>query len=629
MKRKLRALIVALLLLALGYVVGWKLPPVPDAGGIAGAPTADEAAEPTVWTCSMHPNIRLPEPVPCPICFMDLIPVERGDGGGLGPTAIAMSPAAVGLAAIETAPVERRLVSREVRMVGRIAYDETRVSYITAWVAGRLDRLFVDYTGVTVREGDALVEVYSPELFSAQRELLQAIETERRLESSSVSSVKESSARTVVAARERLRRFGLTAGQIEELIASGAADERVTMHSPSGGVVVQKSALVGMYVKEGTQIYTIVDLSRVWVLLEAYESDLAWLRYGQDVALQVEAYPGETFHGRVAFIDPVLDDRTRTVSVRLSVENSGSRLKPDMFVSAVAKAPLAADGRVVDESLEGLWICPRHPEVLADGPTACTACGLDLVATAELGFAAREGVEPPLVIPTTAPLVTGKRAVVYVEVPDTEEPTFEGRDVVLGPRAGDWYVVREGLEEGQRVVVNGNFKIDSELQLRAQPSMMSSARDEPALEGADAPESFRKQLGSIAVAYLAAHEALAADDDETAATALGGVAKALERKLVDEWTDALEPLTKAVKAASEADDLAARRLAFVDVSVELIRALDRHGYLTEGDELAVFHCPMYLDGVDWVQATPEVVNPYYGSAMFRCGTRTRVLARGN
>ena len=442
---KTRPLIVTAVLVALAFLAGRACHSSgpQDPGSATSAPSA----EPTIWTCSMHPQVRLPEPGKCPICFMDLIPATSGDEDEEGPRTLRMSEGAMALAEIETAPVERRSVAHEVTMVGKVAFDETRLAYITSWVSGRLDRLFVDYTGVTVRADDHLVEIYSPTLYSAQQELLQAIATAKRLEGSSLDVLRNTSDQTVVSSREKLRLYGLSDGQIQEIVERGTPNEHVTIQAPIGGIVVHKNALEGMYVKEGTQIYTIADLSKVWVLLDAYESDLAWLRYGQDVEFSVEAYPGETFHGRVAFIDPLLDDRTRTVKIRLNVDNSDERLKPDMFVSATAQAVLTAHGKVVDENLAGKWMCPMHPEVIADGEDACTECGMDLVPAGELGFVTQPEDGESLVIPHTAPLVTGKRAVVYVRLPDREKPTFEGREIALGPPSWNW--VAQALESTQ------------------------------------------------------------------------------------------------------------------------------------------------------------------------------------
>jgi Cu(I)/Ag(I) efflux system membrane fusion protein len=478
---------------AAGFLVRWGCAPAavgPREAAPAGAEAtaAHEAhvpSEPTVWTCSMHPQIRRPKPGLCPICGMKLVPVETGPSAspaveagaaevGAAPR-LAVSEEAARLMEIETAPVERRFVTAEVRMVGKVEYDETRLAYITAWVPGRLDRLFVDYTGVPVKKGDHLVSLYSPELLSAQEELIQALRAVRDLAKSDVGILRETTAATILASREKLRLLGLTAEQVAEIESRGAAADHVTIYAPAGGIVVEKNALEGMYVDTGTRIYTIADLSEVWVKLDAYESDLAWIRYGQKVAFASVAYPGQTFAGTIAFIDPVLDEKTRTVKVRVNAANPDGKLKPGMFVTAMVRSEVATGGRVMAPELAGKWICPMHPDVVKNQTGTCDICGMPLVTAESLGYvaAAPTDADKPLVIPATAPLVTGTRAVVYVAVPGAEKPTFEGRQIVLGPRAGDWYIVRSGLAEGERVVIRGNFKIDSALQIQAKPSMMS------------------------------------------------------------------------------------------------------------------------------------------------------------
>ena len=338
-----------------------------------------------------------------------------------------------------------------------------------------MDRLFVDYTGVPVRKGDHLVELYSPELLSAQEELLQSLVAAQRMGDSSSAMLRGTAEATVTSARERLRLWGLTAQQIADIEKRGQPTDHVTIYAPVGGIVVHKNAQEGMYVKTGTRIYTIADLSVVWVHLDAYESDLMWLRYGQPVEFTTEAYPGELFTGTIAFIDPVLNAATRTVRIRVNADNSDSRLKPGMFVRAKVDSQVATAGRVMDVHLVDKWICPMHPDVIDNIAGACTACDMPLVPTESLGYV---GIDPnqldkPLVIPASAPLITGTRAVVYVQVPDQEEPTFQGREIVLGPRAGDYYLVAQGLAEGELVVTNGSFKIDAELQIQAKPSMMT------------------------------------------------------------------------------------------------------------------------------------------------------------
>ncbi|UCH11106.1 MAG: efflux RND transporter periplasmic adaptor subunit, partial [Fidelibacterota bacterium] len=416
------------------------------------------------WTCSMHPQIRLPEPGQCPICFMDLIPQEVPTGD-LDIRELRMSPEAVAIAGIQTTKVHRAVAKREVRLSGKVEYDESQLGNITAWVPGRLERLYVDYTGITVKQGDHMVELYSPELYAAQEELIQAL---KRVPEGEQALGRASALATVKAVREKLRLLGLTASQIGAIEKRGTPSDRMLITSPTAGVVVHKNAMEGMYVQTGTKIYTIADLSRVWVVMDAYESDLPWLHYGQEVDFTVEALPGNQFQGRVAFIDPVLDADTRTVKVRLSMSNPDGRLKPGMFVRAVVHSVMDSKGQAINPALAGKWVSPMHPEIVKDGPGKCDVCGMDLVRAEELGIVhVPSDDELPLVVPAEAVLLTGKRAVVYVKKPGTGEPVFEGREVILGARAGNTYIVLEGLKEGEQVVVNGNFKIDSAMQIAA------------------------------------------------------------------------------------------------------------------------------------------------------------------
>lgn len=443
-----------------------------DAGRSPGRPAGNEAASPSseaeIWNCSMHPQIRRDGPGKCPICGMDLVPVKKSAGGV---RTISISSDVMKLMNVQTVPVERRYVTANVRMVGKIEYDQTRLAHITAWVSGRLDRLFVDYEGVEVKKGDHMAYIYSEELFTAQEELISAIESKAERPTSRFVEPID----LAESAREKLRLLGITEEQIQEIEQRGTPSTHLTIYSPAGGVVVKKLKQEGDRVATGDRIYTVADLSHLWVQLDAYESDLQWLRYGQDVEFTTEAYPGEFFHGRIAFIDPVLNEATRTVKVRVNVANEDGRLKPEMFVRAVVRSQIASGGRVLDASLAGKWISPMHPEIVKDEPGTCDICGMPLVRAESLGFVTAEPTDAakPLVVPVSAALLTGTRAIVYVQIPNAPEPTYEGREVVLGPRAGDDYLVKSGVQEGELVVVNGNFKLDSALQIAAKPSMMT------------------------------------------------------------------------------------------------------------------------------------------------------------
>lgn len=619
---------------ALGYLFGGAGKESTPSGNDQAAHAAESAV--TEWTCSMHPNVRQPKPGKCPICFMALIPATEGDSDG--PTReLKLSHAAVALAQLHTAKVERKFVDVEVRMAGKVDYDETRIATITAWVGGRIDRLYVDYTGVPVKKGEHLVYLYSPELYAAQDELIQALKILDESKGVDLPDLLRSAKDTVQAVREKIRLLGLKPEQIAEVERTRKLTDHITIYAPIGGIVVHKNAVEGMYVQTGSKIYTLADLSQVWVKLDAYESDLPWVHYAQQVEFTTEAHPGVAFTGTVTFIEPVLDGRTRTVKVRLNVDNKQGRLKPGMFVRAVVKARVTDRGRALEPKLAGKWICTMHPEVLKDKAGQCDICEMDLVPTESLGFAAKpNGIKPPLVIPTSAPLITGRRALVYVQVPGTEKPTFEGRDVVLGPRAGDYYVVREGLEEGELVVSHGAFVLDAELQLRGKPSMMGApvAPDgkEPAPERVkafgDVPAAFRAQLTVVLDAYLAGWRALAGDDPKAAAAAgkqLAAALAAVDMTLLEgdahmAWMKDLDALTQGSKRLASTADIQKQREAFDLLSKALTVAIQRFGHASK-EPIRQAHCPMAFNdrGANWLQNSDDVLNPYFGATMLRCG----------
>ena len=477
---------------AAGYAAHWAVNLSRSAGADAGAsrPPWQPARAGEVWTCSMHPEIRQGEGGLCPICEMPLVRASHAAGDGGAPTLV-LSDGAEKMMDIETAAVRRTFVGRTVRMVGKVDYDETRLKHITAWVPGRLDRLFVDYTGLPVRKGDHMVEIYSGELLSAQQELLGALEAVRKLGGDAPELLRDSARANLAATRERLGRWGLTGEQIAAIEKSGKARDRVTLHAPTGGVVIASHLQQGSYVKTGSRIYTIADLSRLWVRLEAYESDLAWLTYGQEVTFTTLAHPGREFAGTVAFISPTLDEKARTVKVRVNADNAAGTLKPGMFVRAAVSATLDEGGHVVARPLAGKWVCPMHPSVVKDTADGkCDICGMALVSAESRGFA---GVDPakavaPLVVPVSAVLKTGRRAIVYVQRVGAETPTFDGRRITLGPRAGEHYIVLDGLMAGERVVTRGSFLIDSALQVARKPSMMTPSRAAPGHGGGGAGE---------------------------------------------------------------------------------------------------------------------------------------------
>jgi len=602
--------------------------------------TANTQAQATIWTCSMHPQIKLPKPGKCPICFMDLIPLTSGSGEGTDQREISVSPYAAKLMNLETTEVVRRFVAAEVRMVGKVDYDETRVSYISAWVPGRIDRLFVDYTGIPVKKGDHLAELYSPELLTAQEELIQAIQTQSNLKNSQSTLLTETAQQTIEAAREKLRLWGFTADQVAQIEKAGTPSDHMTIYSPAAGIVIQKNAQEGLYVQTGTRIYTIADLSQVWIQLDAYESDLDWLRYGEPVEFTTETYPGETFSGTISFIDPIVNTATRTANVRVIVDNASGKLKPGMFVRAVAKPKVTEDGHIMDSGLAGKWISPMHPEIVKDEPGTCDVCGMPLVTAESLGYVSATESQAPLVIPVSAALKTGKRAVVYVEKADADKPTYTGREIELGPRVGDCYIVRNGLMEGERVVTQGNFKLDAELQIQAKPSMMSmpsedaeaTAATEPSPQPMQTPDAFRRQLEAVVQAYLDIHTALGHDDTEAAQTAVSTMQEKLglvQMELLEgdahmSWMKQLNALKSILETLAGEAGIEAQRKDFYALSQQMEQTLQLFPISKPVYEV---HCPMAFDnqGAIWLQDKEEVLNPYFGAAMSGCGEVQKTL----
>ena len=461
------ATLVAILALAVG--VG-GCAPEENTGGSDPTSMSSGSVEAQHYTCAMHPHINLPEPGNCPICGMELIPVTTGSTQVSG-NALKLSPYAAALARVQTARVERRPVTIELRLAGKLAFDETRVRTISAWLPGRIDRLYVDYVGVTVKVGDHLGEFYGPDLLASQQDLIEAARAVRRSKQSSP-TLAAIAAATLHASRERFRLWGFSAEQIRELEQRGQPSDHLTLYSPVSGVVIERAVDEGSYVREGDTILRIADLSELWLVLAAYESDLAWLLMGQTVEFEVPALPGERFEGQIAFVSPVVDPVTQTTQVRLNIDNAEGRLKPEMFVKARVRVHVREDGKVVEPSLVGKWIGPMHPEIVRDESGTCPICGMQLVEAKSLGY--QEPGRPPLVIPATAALITGKRAIVYVaNLEDDDSTSYEAREIHLGPRAGDTYIVLHGLEEGESVVKQGAFKIDASAQIQAKRSMMN------------------------------------------------------------------------------------------------------------------------------------------------------------
>jgi Cu(I)/Ag(I) efflux system membrane fusion protein len=415
MNRK-NASILAIFILLAAAVAGWRLWP----GRVAQNPQAGKTvAAKQLWTCTMHPFIIRDQPGKCPVCGMDLvlkIDSNAGSKRGVNPQASAL-PSGVSIsrnqrvmANVTTAVVAAESLFRELEATGVVQYDQTKQSKITAWIACRIDRLYAGAAGSVVTRNTPIAEVYAPDLVAAQQEYLLALRSRASLRSSGVAGIADTGDELARSARERLKLFGVTEAQIAGLERGGKPLTRMPIYPEFSGVVIEKMVQQGQYVNAGEPLFSIADLSNVWVEIEVYENELRDIKAGQDVEIRTQAYPGKLFKGKVSLVYPYLDPKTRTVRVRVAVPNPGAKLKPDMFVSASIK------------------------EALGEG----------------------------IAIPVTSLMDTGKRQIVWVEVsPDS----FEARQVTVGARIGERIQIVSGLSPGDKVVTTGGYLIDSESQL--------------------------------------------------------------------------------------------------------------------------------------------------------------------
>jgi Cu(I)/Ag(I) efflux system membrane fusion protein len=402
------------LVLLAGLLLGWLL-----FSGNAGSSAPAEENETQIWTCSMHPQIRMDKPGKCPICGMDLIPLKTTSTGdaAIDPEALQMSEEAIALANIQTTQVSKQHPVKEILLYGIVRADERLSQSQTSHLNGRIEKLFVNFTGESVQQGQTIATIYSPELLNAQQELLEA------------ARMQATQPVLLQAVREKLRLWKLTDEQIAEIEHSGAISPYVDIKATTSGIVTGKKINQGDYISQGSVLFDIADFSQVWILFDAYEPDLPFLSVGDKLDYTLQALPGKTFSGRISFINPILDPVTRTVKVRVETANPGRQLKPEMYANAIVQAPLKQYGG------------------------------------------------DQLVVPKSAVLWTGKRSIVYMKQPHTETPAFRLRQIELGPSLGDSYIVISGIEEGDEIVTNGAFTIDASAQLEGKHSMMN---EEPA-----------------------------------------------------------------------------------------------------------------------------------------------------
>ncbi len=524
----------------------------------------EEPGVPATWTCSMHPQIRQDTPGKCPICGMDLVPVDDGQrrSGQTSPFVYQMTPEAVALANIRTSKVQSLIPEHSVDLVGKVAVNEQRLEVLTADYSGRIEQLYIDFTGQRVRKGDKIASLYSPELIVAQRELLEA------------AKFRDINNALYDAVVQKLRLWNITDEQIDEMLTRGTIVNTIDIFAGVSGVVLRRLVARGDYVSKGSVLFEIGDLSNVWVLLEVYEADLPWIRLGQRVSFSTPAFPGRQFNSTITFISPVIDPRTRTVAIRAEAANTSMQLKPDMYVQASIRAGLTSGAKA-------------------------------------------------LVVPKSAILWTGQRSIVYVQEGSREDPAFALREIELGVPVGDHYTVNEGLHEGEEIVTHGVFMVDAAAQLSGNYSMMHRPVD----RRMTVPETLKTQFDALVIAYFDLKNALVGsnfDESKIVIAKLSNAFRAIDISHLDAqaekaWAQIHNRLNNVIDELTRADDLEMQRNHFSDLSdaiIEMAQTFD----LSTGP-LFVDYCPMAFDnqGAYWLSEIEEIRNPYFGSAMLTCG----------
>ena len=325
------------------------------------------------WTCVMHPTVKMQEPGSCPVCKMDLIPIHEGSGLELTEQQKALIP-------IRTEPVAFREVSREIRTVGVLNYNETRMAYASTRISGWIEDLHIDFTGINVRKGDELLSIYSPELVTAQEEYLTALKSTEELQNTEYVELRKSVERTLTAAKSKLELYGLTLKQIEDIRDRGEVSTTLPLFAPIAGTVVHMNVTQGQHVNKGMNLYRIADLDSLWIMADVYEYELPWIYMGQAVEITAQSMPGQAFSGKVTYIYPFFDTQTRTQKVQIEVPNLTGRLRPGMYVTLQIK-PTLAEIYTQGAISKAPYACPMHPSVTSEHPTECEICGMDLEPT--------------------------------------------------------------------------------------------------------------------------------------------------------------------------------------------------------------------------------------------------------
>lgn len=559
--------IVYIAILIAGLFLGWLL-----FGGSSKSEAAHNhttAEKDTMWTCSMHPQIMQPEPGDCPICGMNLIPVEAG-AEGLAANQFKLTKNAMALANVETTVIGTAInTDHTITLSGKIAENEKSNAVQVSYFAGRIERLNVNFTGEKINKGQLLATVYSPELVKAQQELLTA------------ASVKENQPALYKAVRNKLKLWKLSEQQINRIEKTGRVKENFPVYATVSGTVLEKQVEQGDYVSQGQVLLKIANLNSVWANFDVYENQISNFKVGQNIAITSNAYPNEIFKAKVSFIDPVLNKETRTVTMRAVLNNSKGKFKPAMFVT----------GKVT---------------------------------------ATEKYTEEQLSIPATAVLWTGKRSVVYVK-PNTSKPVFEMREVVLGERVGESYLVEKGLKSGEEIVTNGVFTIDASAQLQGKKSMMNHTKE--IIESFNTPKKFKEQLQKTYEGYISLKDALVKTDADAAKNNAKNLQKdlmSIDMKLLtnkaahQQWMQLIPALKSSNEEITKTTDVAIQRKHFKVVSEHFIKAVQSFGI---NEVTYKQYCPMADSdkGAYWLSKEKQVLNPYFGDSMLKCGEVKEII----
>ncbi|MDX8552808.1 efflux RND transporter periplasmic adaptor subunit [Tenacibaculum sp. 1B UA] len=548
-------------ILIAGVFLGWLLFGGSSNGMAAHNHTTEEKGK--MWTCSMHPQIMQPEPGDCPICGMDLIPAEAG-AEGLAANQFKLTKNAMALANVQTTVIGNAIsADNTITLSGKIAENEKSNAVQVSYFAGRIERLNVNFTGEKIRKGQLLATVYSPELVKAQQELLTA------------ASVKENQPALYKAVRNKLKLWKLSENQINQIEKTGKVKENFPVYATVSGTVSEKLVEQGDYVSQGQALLKIANLNSVWANFDVYENQISNFKIGQDISITTNAYPNETFKAKVSFINPVLNQETRTVTMRAVLNNSKGKFKPAMFVTGKVEAT-------------------------------------------------EKQTKEQLSIPATAVLWTGKRSVVYVK-PDESKPVFEMREVVLGGKAGDNYQVEKGLKSGEEIVTNGIFTIDASAQLQGKKSMMNHTKE--IIESFSTPKAFKEQLQKAYDGYIGLKDALVKTDANAAKTSAENLQKDLtlvDMKLLTneeahkQWMQLVPTLKSSNAEIAKTTDVDVQRKYFKVLSEHFIMAVQSFGI---NEVTYKQYCPMADSdkGAYWLSKEKQVLNPYFGDMMLKCG----------